>query len=226
MATKTDKKSDNATVRMTSPVPTGLHEQVKAKAKGEGISQGDLVSQALEAFLNSSQPSQTSQDNPCSFLGSEGEVEYFSTVTDKEGKRTQLLEGLEGYGVEADSEGIIRLTPSQLLNLASQVTGKTEEDILQDGLSYIAQKLITQELSSGGKQGTLGAADNRIIEAINDLRHMITEGEYRPRKKAGKSLLGESTVAGKAMTSVTTVRNFMKRKPEVAKLLDVSDLLD
>ena len=185
-----------------------------ARAESQGLTQSQAVSQALEQWV---QP--TSQ--PLSL--DDHSQEYFSNVSGE--KRERLLEGLGEHGVTIE-EGNVFLSPQQLLSLASQLSGKSESDILTEGVSYMAQKLVTQFLSSASKQGTLGSADGRIIAAIHELRKLITEGEYKPRVKDGKASLGDSVIAGRAMTSVSTVRNFLSRKgEEVSPLLDVSDLI-
>jgi hypothetical protein len=193
-------------------------------AKQKGLNQAEAVSQALEQYLKGN--SQPSSSSPCSFLQDETLREFFGSVKNKgdDHKRTELIEALDKHGVKADGE-TVRLTTAQLLALASKVSGKSETEILNDGLSYIGQKMITQELAGNSNQGTLGSADRRIIETINELRQMISQGEYKPRKnKEGKALLGDSVVAGHALTSTVTVKNFLKRKPEYLELMDVSDL--
>lgn len=205
-------------------------------AKEKGLNQSEAVSQALEQYVsqaleqyvegNSQPSSSTSTTSPCSFLEDETPKEFFGSVKNKEddNKRSELIEALDVHGVKAEG-GTIKLTSGQLLDLASKVSGKSQTEILSDGLSYIAQKMITQELAGNSNQGTLGSADRRIIETINELRQMISQGEYKPRKnKEGKALLGDSVIAGKAMTSTVTVKNFLKRKPEYLELIDVSDL--
>jgi hypothetical protein len=195
-------------------------------AKEIGLNQAEAVSEALEQYLKGNSQPSSSPTSPCSFLQDETPREFFGSVKNKgdDHKRTELIEALDGHGVKAEGE-TIRLTSAQLLALASKISGKPETEILSDGLSYIAQKMITQELAGNSNQGTLGSADRRIIETINELRQMISQGEYKPRKnKEGKALLGDSVIAGKAMTSTVTVKNFLKRKPEYLELIDVSDL--
>lgn len=186
-----------------------------ARAESEGLSQTEAVSQALEKWV---------KESPSQKPNLEGEIqEYFSNVNGD--KRERLLQGLGTHGVNIE-EGVVFLSPQDLLKLASEVSGKSESEILIEGLSYMGQKLTTQFLSSASKQGTLGSADTRIIVAINELRKLISEGDYKPRIKNGKASLGDSVIAGRAMTSVATVRNFLSRKgSEISELLDVSDLI-
>jgi hypothetical protein len=201
-------------VDLRSTVSKDFKDEFLAKATAEGLTQSQAVSQALEQWLQPSQALTLGDNNP---------VTYFSNVTGS--KREKLLTGLEEYDITPDSEGNVTLTPQQLLSLASQLSEKSEGDILAEGLSYIGQKLVTQALSSASKQGTLGSADPRIMTAIKELRDLIAEGAYKPRKVNGVARLGDSVIAGKAMTSVSTVRNFISRKgPEIEKLLDVSEL--
>lgn len=201
-------------VDLRSTVSQDFKNEFLAKAEGLGLTQSQAVSQALENWLQPSQALSLGDNNP---------VVYFSNVT--KAKREKLLSGLEEYDISPDSDGNVTLTPQQLLSLASKLSEKSEGDILAEGLSYIGQKLVTQALSSASKQGTLGSADGRIMTAIKELRDLIAEGAYTPRKVNGVSRLGDSIIAGRAMTSVPTVRNFISRKgPEIEKLLDVSEL--
>lgn len=202
-------------VDLRATVSQDFKNEFLVRAESEGLTQSQAVSQALEQWL---------QPDKSQALSLEGESqEYFSNVNGE--KRDRLIEGLAEYEIDT-IEDKVYLTPQQLLSLASQVSGKSESEILAEGLSYIGQKLVTQFLSSASKQGTLGSADPRIIAAIHELRKLISEGEYKPRVKDGKAVLGDSVIAGRAMTSVTTVRNFLARKgDEISALLDVSDLI-
>jgi hypothetical protein len=201
-------------VDLRAKVSPDFKDEFLARAESKGLTQNDAVSQALEQWLQPSSQALSLDDTP---------QEFFSNVNAE--KRERLLEGLGEHGVTIE-EGNVYLSPQQLLSLASQVSGKTESEILTEALSYMGQKLVTQFLSSASKQGTLGSADPRIIAAIHELRKLISEGEYKPRVKDGKASLGDSVIAGRAMTSVATVRNFLARKgDEISPLLDVSDLI-
>lgn len=207
-------------VDLRATVSQDFKNEFQARAESQGLTQSQAVSQALEQWLQPSSQALSLDDT---------EQVYFESVKptkeDSE-KRERLLEGLGEHGVKIE-EGSAYLSPQQLLTLASKLSGKSESDILTEGVSYMAQKLVTQSLSSASKQGTLGSADGRIIAAIHELRKLISEGEYKPRQdKEGKSKLGDSVIAGRAMTSVATVRNFLARKgDEISALLDVSDLI-
>jgi hypothetical protein len=143
---------------------------------------------------------------------------YFASVDGE--KREKLLAGLETHDATPE------MTEFELLQLACKVSGRDANSIISDGLSYAAQRVIGSELASSGKQGALGSADTKIIEAINTIREMVANGRYKPRaNKAGRYLIPETNLAGIAMTGAPTVRGFLNRKPEYLALLDVTDLI-
>jgi hypothetical protein len=65
------------------------------------------------------------------------------------------------------------------------------------------------------------------MDAIDDLRSMVSSGKYRPKSKSGTArvFIPLSNVAGKAMTGMPTIKTFMERYPDWEKKLDVTDMV-
>ena len=202
--------------KISTNIPDSLKTAIDELGKETGVTQAAIVEQALKHYLEfiNSPVSQSTGYIP----DSETKVTYFTSVDGD--KREKLLTGLESHGVTPE------MTESELLQLACKVSGRDANSIISDGLSYAAQRVLGAELASSGKQGALGAADTKIIEAINTIREMVSNGRYKPRaNKDGKNMIPETNLAGIAMTGVPTVRGFLNRKPEYRDLLDVTDLI-
>ena len=181
-----------------------------------GLNQSQIVEQALAHFFSL-------RDNgpgpgPGGYTPDGIEVmTYFAKLDEEKGESVEKA--------LADHGASFQMTRALLLEVASKISGRTSAALLDEGLEYICQRAITTTVAGTGKQGSLGAADQRIIEAINQLREMVSNGIYKPRAdKEGRLILGLSNIAGKGMTGVTTVRSFLERKPEFEALLDVTDL--
>lgn len=202
--------------RKTYNLTTEIIDNVKTVAKETGLTENQIAQEAIEKFLalrdNGPDP------GPGGYNPDDSEVTtYFAKLDEEKGE--SVKSALADHGVTS------QLTRAQLLAVAAKITGRPPEALLDEGLEYICQRAITNTVAGAGTQGSLGAADERIVEAINQLREMVSNGIYKPRaNKQGQVILGLSNIAGKAMTGVTTVRSFLQRKPEFEPLLDVTDL--
>lgn len=203
-------------VRKNLTISPDLSDKLGNVATEIGLTQSQIVEQALAHFF-------TLRDNgpgpgPGGYNPDDSEVTtYFAKLDEEKGE--SVKSALADHGVTS------QLTRAQLLTVASKISGRPSAALLDEGLDYACQRAITSTVAGAGNQGSLGAADKRIVEAINQLREMVSSGIYKPRaNKQGQVILGLSNVAGKAMTGVTTVRSFLERKPEYVALLDVTDL--
>lgn len=203
-------------VRKNLTISPDLSDKLGNVATEIGLTQSQIVEQALAHFF-------TLRDNgpgpgPRGYNPDDSEVTtYFAKLDEEKGESVEKALSDHGATVE--------MTRAQLLAVASKISGRPPAALLDEGLEYICQRAITSTVAGAGTQGSLGAADQRIIEAITQLREMVANGIYKPRaNKQGQVILGLSNIAGKAMTGVTTVRSFLQRKPEFEPLLDVTDL--
>ena len=189
-----------------------LSDKLESVAKETGVTQGEIVDKALALFFN-----QTESPGPGGYTPDETETLTYFAKLDEE-------KGLSVEKALADHGASFQMSRAQLLAVASKISGRAPAALLDEGLEYICQRAITATVAGTGKQGSLGAADQRIVQAITQLREMVSNGIYKPRaNKEGRLILGLSNVAGKTMTGVTTVRSFLERKPEFEALLDVTD---
>jgi hypothetical protein len=147
-------------------------------------------------------------------------LECFKSITDKK-KRVLIKTALAQHGLGME------MTPAELLEVAAKLCGESAESLMADGLLAVCQRRITNAVAGSGNQGSLGAADQRIMDAIDDLRSMVSSGEYRPKSKSGSArvFIPLSNVAGKAMTGMPTIKTFMERHPDWEKKLDVTDMV-
>lgn len=92
-------------------------------------------------------------------------VEYFKES--KPENRDRVMQALE----------TVELTPKQLVKTASKLSGIDEVMIVRQGTETLAQKLITTALSPKNSGGSVGSADGRIKDAVNDLLKRMVSGE-------------------------------------------------
>lgn len=198
-----------------------LKERIEKASEAEELNQSELITKAVEAYLNGS-----TSEGPGELTFLDTEEEFFTNVSDD--KKETLVKGLKSHGITPDNEGRITLSYAKLLELASKLSHMDTEIVMKEGLSYVGQKLITQSLNPSSGQGALGGADNRIIEAIDDLIERVREGTFKPRLKKGSDryTISESKIAMVAETNVVTVRNCLNRRPELKERIDVTELMN
>lgn len=200
-------------VRKNLSISPDLADKLTDAAKITGLNQGEIVDKALALFFT-----QSEGPGPGGYSPDENQTLSYFVKLDEE-KAESVEKALSDHGASFE------MTRAQLLAVAAKITGRPPAALLDEGLEYICQRAITSTVAGAGNQGSLGAADERIVEAINQLREMVSNGIYKPRaNKEGRLILGLSNIAGKGMTGVTTVRNFLERKPEYVAQLDVTDL--
>ena len=203
-------------VRKNLVISPDLADKLGHVSTESGLPQSQIVEQALAHFfsLRDNGP----ESGPGGYAPNDSEVITFFAKLDEE-KGESVKSALADHGVTS------QLTRAQLLAVASKISGRAPAALLDEGLDYACQRAVTTTVAGSGKQGSLGAADERIVQAITQLREMVSNGIYKPRAdKEGRLILGLSNIGGKAMTGVTTVRSFLERKPEFEALLDVTDL--
>jgi hypothetical protein len=205
-------------IRKTLQLSPQTAETLTGICNDTGITQSQIVEEALNLFYTHRNGAGAGAGGG-GFVPDDSQKLSFFKAVEKE-RKLEIESALAEHGFNTE------LTMAELVNLASKLTNKNSETLINEGISFICQKAITNSLVGTANQGSLGAADERIIKSIERLRTMVTNGEYKPRLKKGedRAILGLSNVAAQAMTSVVTVKNFFNRYPEMVAQLDVTDL--
>jgi hypothetical protein len=146
--------------------------------------------------------------------------EYFKTLSDKS-KKPLIEAALLSQGMTTT------MTQAELVRTAANMTGRTAADLINEGIDFACQRAITNAASGANGQTCKGAADDRIIKAISNLRAEVADGTYKVRIKRGQAqaIIPLTAIAGMARTGTVTVQSFMDRHPDYQALLDVTSLL-
>lgn len=110
-------------------------------------------------------------------------VEYVKTILEKLGKT--------------------RFSTLELLSKASELTGLTIAQVVRQAVETHAQKLVTGALCNGSNRGSVGSADNRIKDAINNLFRDTLAGKIET--------VTATKITQYSLTNPRTVKSYLHR---------------
>lgn len=160
-----------------------LYERAKAKGDFTGT-KTEYVHYILEREkLRSNEPSPKPETIDNKESDDNQPLAWFVNISGKnnEEKQNKLIEIKQILGITEDEE--IIFTRQELYVKASEISGKSVEEIKKEGADSEAQKIITAMRNpEKSGQGRLGSADNALDVAFKEIVEMIQSGMYTPKE--------------------------------------------